>query len=73
MDCLCRFGKSYDLLKLDLTRMFGSANFTNILIGSFAVRAFQCAVVWQCGWKLGLPAGLLQFVVAPLSLTGSSP
>ncbi|CAK0842889.1 unnamed protein product [Prorocentrum cordatum] len=51
--------------------MFGSANFTNILIGSFAVRAFQCAVVWQCGWKLGLPAGLLQFVVAPLSLTGS--
>jgi len=41
------------------------------LISCFAIRAAQCAAVWGFGWQVGLLAGLLQFVAAPLSLTGS--
>jgi len=42
-----------------------------ILAGSMLVRVLQCFVVYACGWCSGLAAGLLQFLVAPLSLTGS--
>lgn len=59
------------LINAQLLKELGEPNFTFILIASFAVRAVQCFASWTFGWQLGLAAGLLQFVVAPFSLTGS--
>lgn len=45
-------------------------DFSTILASSFVVRALECLACWACGcW--GLLVGPLQFVVAPLSFTGS--
>eukprot|EP00928_Gymnodinium_smaydae_P037922 TRINITY_DN26269_c1_g2_i1.p1 TRINITY_DN26269_c1_g2~~TRINITY_DN26269_c1_g2_i1.p1 ORF type:complete len:545 (+),score=82.84 TRINITY_DN26269_c1_g2_i1:63-1697(+) len=65
------FNDAYDRLKSDIACRLREPNFEHILIGSFVVRALQCAVVWIFGWQAGLVTGLLQFVVAPLSLTSS--
>lgn len=67
------FNAKTEKLKSDLNRLLGTRapDFEKILFLSFSVRAVQCVVAFVYGWQLALLAGLGQFVVAPLSFTGS--
>jgi len=61
----------FKTLTAQMLKELGEPDFPVILAWSFAVRVFQCLVTFMLGWRCGLSAGLLQFVVAPLSLTGA--
>lgn len=65
------FNKKFKETTAEMLKELGESDFTSILINSFAVRAVQCIVTFAAGWQWGLSAGLLQFLVAPLSFTGS--
>lgn len=65
------FNSRFNGLKSSMLQELGEPNFTTILAGSMVVRVLQCFVVYACGWCSGLAVGLLQFLVAPLSLTAS--
>lgn len=64
------FNAEYAALKAELKGSFQDPDFGRILAGCWAVRVAECVAIAACGpW--GLLCGLGQFVVAPLSLTGS--
>eukprot|EP00931_Biecheleriopsis_adriatica_P100989 TRINITY_DN76218_c0_g1_i1.p1 TRINITY_DN76218_c0_g1~~TRINITY_DN76218_c0_g1_i1.p1 ORF type:complete len:610 (+),score=105.65 TRINITY_DN76218_c0_g1_i1:76-1830(+) len=65
------FNRRFTELTSWLLSELKAPNFQTMLAASFAVRALQCLAVFSAGWHVGLTMGLLQFVVAPLSLTGS--
>mmetsp|Transcript_62596 Transcript_62596/g.146901 ORF Transcript_62596/g.146901 Transcript_62596/m.146901 type:complete len:535 (-) Transcript_62596:114-1718(-) len=65
------FNKKFADTSSQMLKELGEPDFTSILAASFAVRALQCVVTLTTGWMCGLAAGLLQFLVAPLSFTGS--
>lgn len=62
------FTEQYSKLTRQMVFEFPPTSFRAILVLSFAVRMVQCVVAFVYGWQLGLSAGLLQFLVAPLSL-----
>mmetsp|Transcript_23754 Transcript_23754/g.51896 ORF Transcript_23754/g.51896 Transcript_23754/m.51896 type:complete len:565 (+) Transcript_23754:53-1747(+) len=65
------FNEAYEALKHKIAASLREPDAERIWQACFAVRALQCFIVWTSGATLGLLAGLLQFVVAPLSLTSS--
>eukprot|EP00927_Polykrikos_kofoidii_P053904 TRINITY_DN48427_c0_g1_i1.p1 TRINITY_DN48427_c0_g1~~TRINITY_DN48427_c0_g1_i1.p1 ORF type:complete len:604 (-),score=72.55 TRINITY_DN48427_c0_g1_i1:122-1690(-) len=65
------FNEAYDTLKAEIQKSLDEPNYERLMTASFVVRFLQCAIVWIVGWPMGLAAGLLQFLVAPLSLSAS--
>eukprot|EP00929_Paragymnodinium_shiwhaense_P124127 TRINITY_DN9907_c0_g1_i1.p1 TRINITY_DN9907_c0_g1~~TRINITY_DN9907_c0_g1_i1.p1 ORF type:complete len:570 (-),score=90.76 TRINITY_DN9907_c0_g1_i1:411-2120(-) len=64
------FNAAFDELAADVQSSVREPNYEVLMGLSWLVRIVQCSAAWLYGWQLGLLSGLLQFVVAPLSLTG---
>lgn len=65
-----RFNRDFSEVTRSILKETEEPDFTGILASSFLVRALQCVVCLAYG-SWGLLVGPLQFLVAPLSFTGS--
>jgi len=65
-----RFNRDFAEMTRSILKETEEPDFTTILLSSFVVRAIQCGVCLAYG-SWGLLVGVLQFLVAPLSFTGS--